>query len=36
MKKWFYLGPSGSLRPLQASQEFWHSRRTFHPETATY
>jgi hypothetical protein len=29
-------GVSGSLRPLQASQEFWHSWRTFHPGTTTY
>jgi Protein of unknown function (DUF3179) len=29
-------GVTGSLVPLQASQEFWHSWRTFHPRTATY
>jgi hypothetical protein len=29
-------GPSGALRPLSASQEFWHSWRTFHPGTARY
>jgi hypothetical protein len=25
-----------SLKPVQASQEFWHSWRTFHPGTTTY
>ena len=29
-------GPSGSLQPLNASQEFWHSWRTFQPGTARY
>ncbi|MEP6621739.1 MAG: DUF3179 domain-containing (seleno)protein [bacterium] len=29
-------GASGSLRPVFASQEFWHSWRTFHPGTTTY
>jgi hypothetical protein len=29
-------GRSGVLRPLAASQEFWHSWRTFHPGTLTY
>ena len=29
-------GPSGSLKPLKASQEFWHSWRTFQPNTAQY
>jgi hypothetical protein len=29
-------GPSGSLTPVFASQEFWHSWRTFHPGTKTY
>jgi hypothetical protein len=27
---------SGVLKPLFASQEFWHSWRTFHPATRTY
>jgi Protein of unknown function (DUF3179) len=27
---------SGSLKALSASQEFWHSWRTFHPGTTTY
>jgi hypothetical protein len=27
---------SGSLKPVFASQEFWHSWRTFHPSTKTY
>lgn len=27
---------SGSLKPLFASQEFWHSWRTFHPATDIY
>lgn len=26
-------GPSSDLVPVRASQEFWHSWRTFHPET---
>jgi hypothetical protein len=29
-------GASGSLQPLRASQEFWHSWRTFQPATSTY
>jgi len=29
-------GGSGSLKPLKASQEFWHSWRTFNPGTARY
>ena len=29
-------GATGSLVPLQASQEFWHSWRTFRPETQRY
>jgi hypothetical protein len=29
-------GDSGELTPLFASQEFWHSWRTFHPDTKTY
>jgi hypothetical protein len=29
-------GPSGVLRPVNASQEFWHSWRTFQPRTARY
>jgi hypothetical protein len=29
-------GNSGTLRPLSASQEFWHSWRTFHPATLRY
>ena len=29
-------GASGSLTPLQASQEFWHSWRTFKPGTLRY
>jgi hypothetical protein len=29
-------GASGNLKPLSASQEFWHSWRTFHPGTGTY
>ena len=29
-------GASGSLVPLQASQEFWHSWRTFQPRTLRY
>ncbi len=29
-------GASGSLQPLNASQEFWHSWRTFQPTTARY
>ncbi len=30
------LGPSGRLAPIQASQEFWHSWRTFQPRTSRY
>ena len=30
------IGAAGVLRPLSASQEFWHSWRTFHPGTGTY
>ena len=30
------IGPSGRLAPLNASQEFWHSWRTFHPGTTRY
>jgi hypothetical protein len=29
-------GSSGSLKPVFASQEFWHSWRDFHPGTTTY
>lgn len=29
-------GASGALRPLAASQEFWHSWRTFHPRTTRH
>jgi hypothetical protein len=29
-------GPAGALKPVPASQEFWHSWRTFHPGTETY
>ena len=29
-------GPAGKLVPINASQEFWHSWRTFHPETDRY
>ena len=29
-------GDAGSLKPVFASQEFWHSWREFHPGTATY
>ncbi len=29
-------GARGSLTPIQASQEFWHSWRTFHPATLRY
>lgn len=29
-------GPNGALVPVAASQEFWHSWRTFHPETTRY
>lgn len=29
-------GANGSLTPLQASQEFWHSWRTFQPHTDRY
>ncbi len=29
-------GAAGVLAPLQASQEFWHSWREFHPKTSRY
>jgi hypothetical protein len=29
-------GAADALAPLTASQEFWHSWRTFHPGTTTY
>jgi hypothetical protein len=29
-------GDAGTLKPVSASQEFWHSWRTFHPGTTTY
>ena len=29
-------GPTGALKPVPASQEFWHSWRTFHPDTERY
>lgn len=29
-------GASGALKPLNASQEFWHSWRTFQPGTQRY
>ncbi|HEY9225364.1 MAG TPA: DUF3179 domain-containing (seleno)protein [Gemmatimonadaceae bacterium] len=29
-------GEAGALKPVSASQEFWHSWKTFHPATATY
>lgn len=29
-------GPLGALKPLSASQEFWHSWRTFQPNTERY
>lgn len=29
-------GPAGALKPVPASQEFWHSWRTFHPDTERY
>lgn len=29
-------GPAGVLRPIPASQEFWHSWRTFQPKTRRY
>jgi hypothetical protein len=29
-------GASDALTPVSASQEFWHSWRTFHPETGRY
>ena len=29
-------GPAGALRPIAASQEFWHSWRTFHPGTTRF
>jgi hypothetical protein len=30
------IDTSGSLKPLPASQEFWHSWRTFYPGTTKY
>ena len=30
------VGPSGSLKSINASQEFWHSWRTFQPGTEKY
>ena len=30
------IGPTGRLEALVASQEFWHSWRTFHPATTQY
>ena len=36
---WSFAGRSGTtapLEPLRASQEFWHSWRTFQPETGRY
>jgi hypothetical protein len=27
------IDTSATLKPLQASQEFWHSWRTFYPDT---
>jgi hypothetical protein len=29
-------GPAGTLPPVNASQEFWHSWRTFQPQTSRY
>ena len=29
-------GSAGDLKPIFASQEFWHSWKTFHPLTSTY
>jgi hypothetical protein len=29
-------GPAGALQPVSASQEFWHSWKTFQPATTTY
>lgn len=29
-------GPTGSLKAVSASQEFWHSWRSFHPDTERY
>jgi hypothetical protein len=29
-------GPAGTLTPVAASQEFWHSWRVFHPDTERY
>ncbi len=29
-------GASGRLEPVNASQEFWHSWRTFQPATEKY
>jgi hypothetical protein len=33
---WNGRGPLGSLKPVKASQEFWHSWRTFQPSTERY
>jgi hypothetical protein len=30
------VGASGTLSPVKASQEFWHSWRTFQPNTQRY
>ena len=30
------VGPNGTLMPVDASQEFWHSWRTFQPATTRY
>jgi hypothetical protein len=30
------VGPNGALVPVDASQEFWHSWRTFQPQTKRY
>jgi len=29
-------GPVGALRPISASQEFWHSWQSFHPRTTRF
>ncbi|HMG95789.1 MAG TPA: DUF3179 domain-containing (seleno)protein, partial [Gemmatimonadaceae bacterium] len=29
-------GPTGALQPVSASQEFWHSWKTFQPATTSY
>jgi hypothetical protein len=29
-------GSAGALKPVKASQEFWHSWRTFQPRTSRY